>query len=123
MTLSYSKTTKELQVTLTHQVSDPNTHYIYQIVIKINEVITRTEEYTNQSGSSFTYTYEGIDAIEDDRIEVTATCNQGGSITKSLTVTAEDVSGTNEESSTPGFELIVLMISVSISVILLRKKR
>ena len=122
MKLSYNNSTKELDVEITHQVSNPETHYIYNIVIKINGETKITKEYASQPGSIFTYTYEGINASKDDVIQVTASCNQGGSITKELIVSSEGVSETGGGSSTPGFELIIFIVSI-LAVIMLVKKR
>jgi hypothetical protein len=122
MSLSYDSTTNELQVDISHQVSNPNTHYVYKIVIKINGVTNISQDYTSQPGSSFSYTYEDIDAVESDTFEVTALCNQGGSISKELTVSSEIISETDDKSSTPGFEFIIFITSI-ITIIIPLKKR
>ena len=122
MALSYDSTTNELQVNISHQVSDPKTHYVDKIVVKINGETNINQDYINQSGSSFSYTYEEIVVSEGDVIQVTATCNQGGSISKELTIGSEGISETDDDSSTPGFELIVFFISI-IAIIILVKKR
>jgi hypothetical protein len=123
MSLSYNNTTKELQVDITHQVSNPNTHYVYNIVVKINGETNISQDYTSQPGSSFTYSYEGIEVIEGDIFEVTALCNQGGSITRTFTVSSGEVSETgDDDSSTPGFELTVVFLAVAL-VLLCRRKR
>lgn len=123
MSLSYNNTINELKVSITHQVSDPETHYVFQIIVKINGLVNITQDYSSQPSSSFTYTYKNIEAVEGDTFEVTANCNQGGSITKQLTVSSEEVSETGDDSSsTPGFELILLIISFIIIIIFLRKK-
>jgi len=122
MALSYDSTTKELQVDISHQVSNPNTHYVENIVVKINGETSINQDYTSQSGSEFSYTYEEIDASEGDVIEVTANCNQGGSISRDLTISSEGVSESDDDSSTPGFELLVFIISI-IAIILFIKKR
>ena len=120
MTLSYDSSTNELQVDISHQVSDPNTHYVENIVIKINGETNISKDYTSQSGSSFSYTYEGIALSEGDLIQVTATCNQGGSISKELTISSEGVSETDDDSSTPGFELLVFIISIAAIIIFIK---
>ncbi len=110
MNLTYDVETQDLEVEITHQVSDPNSHYIFNIVIKKNEISYNSYNYTNQpSTSKFAYNYD-VDAQEDDIIEVTAYCNQGGQISKQLTVTTgETESG---DSSTPGFELSLMIIGM-----------
>jgi hypothetical protein len=122
MNLTFNNTTKELEVKINHQVSDPNSHYVYSIVVKINGVTNLSEDYTSQPGNSFTYTYENIETNEDDIIEVTALCNQGGSISRQLTVTSSDVSESDENGSTPGFELLLFIITIIALLIIIRKK-
>jgi hypothetical protein len=122
MTLSYDSSANELQVDISHQVSNPNTHYVENIVVKINGETNISRDYTSQSGSSFSYTYEGMVLSEGDLIQVTATCNQGGSISKELTISSEGVSETGDDSSTPGFELLVFIISIAAIVIFIKKR-
>jgi len=122
MNLTYNTTTKKLEVFINHQVSDPNSHYVFNIVVKINGVTNLSEDYTSQPNNSFTYTYENIEANEGDIIEVTALCNQGGSISRQLTVTSDDVSESDENGSTPGFELLIFIITIIALVIIIRKK-
>ena len=123
MNLSYNITTKELNVSITHQVSDPNTHYVNNIVIKLNGETNISKDYTSQPGSSFTYTYENFEATIDDEIEVAAFCIQGGSISKQLIVTSGEVSKSDDDSSTPGFELILFMVALIVLMIVIRKNR
>ena len=124
MSLSYDSTTKMLQVDITHFVSNPNTHYVNTVEVKINDVIEIDQDYTNQSGSSFTYTYVNIEAVQSDIIEVTARCNQGGSITEQLTVSSDEVTEeSTDDSASPGFELLILFSSLFILILLLKKKR
>ena len=121
MNLSYNTNTKELDVSINHQVANPDTHYVNNIIIKINDITIQTEEYSSQPGSSFTYTYENFTATKDDKIEVTANCNQGGSITKTLTVTSEETSKSEDDDSTPGFELILIIFSIICIILILKK--
>lgn len=123
MNLNYNITTKELNVSITHQVSNPNTHYVNNIVIKINGETNISKDYTSQPGSSFTYTYENFEATKDDVIEVAAFCNQGGSISRQLTVTSGEASQSDDDRSTPGFELILFMVALIVLMFVIRKKR
>ena len=121
MSLNYDSENLKLETTITHQVPNPDSHYVYNIVIKKNGGTYNTYDYTNQpSSSSFTYIYE-IEATEGDVIEVTAMCNQGGSITKQVSISDEN--GVSDGSSTPGFELVLLIASFLIIKIFFRKKR
>jgi hypothetical protein len=111
MNLNYDKSTSELKVEITHQVSNPSTHYVYNIEININDELYISKNYTSQPGSSFEYTYEDIGVIEEETIQVTALCIQGGSITKELIINAEDVTDTSDDLSTPGFGLLIILFA------------
>jgi len=122
MSINYDSENQKLETTITHQVSNPDSHYIYNIAIKKNGETYNSFNYTNQpSGSSFTYTYD-IDTTEGDTIEVTALCIQGGSITKQVSINDENgFSDDSDGSSTPGFEIVLLIVSLLIIIII--KKR
>ena len=84
--LEYDVNTITLNVTITHQVSNPDNHYIYKVEIKKNEVLFLTENYDSQPSTlSFTYSYS-VDAQGGDVLKVTAYCNIAGSITREITV-------------------------------------
>ena len=121
ISLNYNHENQKLETTITHQVSNPESHYIYNIIIKKNDETYNTYNYTNQTtSSSFTYIYE-INLTEGDIIEVTALCNQGGSIKKQLSISNEN--SDIVDPSTPGFEIVILIASLLIIIILLRKKK
>ncbi len=114
MDLSYAVETQTLKVTITHQVANPDTHYVYNIVIKKNGETYNTYDYTSQSSiTSFTYNYN-INTTEGDVIEVTASCIQTGSITRQVTVSADNgTSGDSNGTSTPGFELTMSVVAIA----------
>jgi hypothetical protein len=85
MSLVYHSDTETLDVTITHSVSNLQTHYIEAVDIYLNDILNQTEDYTSQPSNTFTYSYS-INATLGDAIKVTASCNQGGSITETLTV-------------------------------------
>ena len=122
MSLSYDESTAQLHVSGTHEVSDPSTHYVYIMSLKINGVVFNTREFANQSGNSFTYTFYNVEAVEGDVLEVTAYCNQGGSITRELTVGSETDSDT-EGGGTPGFELVLFIVSAVFLIVFIRRRR
>lgn len=123
MTLSYNLETHDLRVTITHQVTDPTTHYIAKVDIKKNGAIYNTSLYSEQPDSnSFTYTYK-VNATLGDVIEVTISCNQGGSKTVQHTITQGSTDNGKNETSTPGFELSLILGGLFISFLLMRKKR
>lgn len=106
-----------MDVIISHQVADPNSHYIYSIEIKKNGNTINNYDYDEQPDTaSFTYTYD-INATNGDVIEVKTLCNQGGSRTKQLTVGIED------NSSTPGFDILILLFSIMLIIYSKRKNR
>lgn len=86
MVLKYNLDTQTLNVTITHSVSNPLTHYIIEVLISLNGLQVLNQSYTSQPTSNiFTYNYI-IAATQGDTFEVTAICNQVGSITRSITI-------------------------------------
>jgi hypothetical protein len=121
MKIIYDKEEKTIDVEITHSVSNPNTHYVNKIEVRINDELYETFDYTSQSGSSFSYTLDSIEASEGDEIEVKAICNQGGQITRQLTV-GEANGESSDNESTPGFEILVFVVSLAMVIILIRKR-
>lgn len=94
MELSYNYNNQKLEVLITHNVGDPEDHYIDNVTIRKNGSIFKIYEYTNQTtDSSFTYTYS-VNASVGDVIEVYTHCNKGGDLTKQLAVTKSGTSKT-----------------------------
>jgi hypothetical protein len=119
MTVSYNLETQDLRVTITHPVSDQTTHYIYQVKIEKNGVLYNTFLYDSQPDlNSFTYTYQ-VNATTADIIDVTASCIQGGSKTIQHTIA---INNGESKKSTPGFEVIILLGAVLITLTMLRRK-
>lgn len=86
MILSYDFNTQQLNVTITHNVANPNTHYIQSVTIRVNGSIHTQEVYTDQPTTS-TYTYQyNITAGHGAAIQVTSVCNLSGTLIRSLTV-------------------------------------
>jgi hypothetical protein len=122
VTSSYNLQTQNLQVTITHQVADPTTHYIAKVEIKKNGATYNTSIYAEQPDpNTFTYSYT-VNATIGDTIEVTASCIQGGSKTTQYTITQENTNNGKNDSSTPGFELFIFLGAVITIFLLLRKK-
>ena len=119
MTISYNLETHELQVTITHPVSNPTTHYIHEIKIVKNGVLYNTSLYDSQPDPNrFTYSYQ-VNATTGDIIDVTATCIQGQSLTIQHSIAANNG---GSKKSTPGFEMIILIGAVLIILAILRRK-
>lgn len=84
--LNYDSDSHTLSVTISHSVSNPQSHYVKEVAITKNGNALKTYEYKGQPDpSSFTYTYN-VEAKEGDKLEVKATCNYIGSRTKELTI-------------------------------------
>ncbi|MEA2069762.1 MAG: hypothetical protein U9O98_00575 [Asgard group archaeon] len=114
MSLSYDLQTNLLEVNISHSVSNTDNHYIESVEIWLNDVLNRSENYDSQpTTNSFSYEYTILANIGDE-IEVIATCNQFGSMTRTLTVT-----NTTDTSSTPTNNAISISITSALSVILL----
>jgi hypothetical protein len=119
MIINYNSEKRELIVSITHTVTNPNSHYIYNIKIEKNNGLYKNFNYTSQpTSSSFTYNYSDIAGINGDVFTVSAYCIQGGQISKSLTVG----SITQEKNKSPGFELIIFFIAIFLILFLKRKK-
>lgn len=86
MELDYDFINQRLNVTITHNVADINSHYIESIEIYKTDVLYLKENYTSQPNTStFTYAYD-VQAQDGDVLRVTAICSISGSITQTITV-------------------------------------
>ncbi|MFX0038779.1 MAG: hypothetical protein ACFFCY_07725 [Promethearchaeota archaeon] len=118
MSLSYNTVSEELTVSITHNVGDPNDHYVFRVRIWVNASIVNTSQYTSQpSSSTFAYIYDII-AGNGSSIQVTADCIQGGSITRFITIGSSN--GQNEGPAIPGFLEIVPIIAISVFIITIK---
>jgi len=99
MSISYNELSKMLNVTLTHQVPNPQAHYVREVRITINGNVVHDSPYASQPApDTFTYTYPLL-PMPGDTIEVTASCNIAGSISRTMympgpTATAPGQTGT-----------------------------
>jgi hypothetical protein len=84
LVLSYES--GELTATITHDVADPASHYVYRVTILVNGIPGEPILYQSQPPENpFTYRYQ-VEAAPGDVIKVTADCNIAGSITRELVV-------------------------------------
>ncbi|MFW6121566.1 MAG: hypothetical protein ACOC80_11805 [Petrotogales bacterium] len=67
MFLTYNPDVGTLTVDISHQVDDPDSHYVENIEIRKNGELIGTYDYTSQSGSNFDYIYD-IDASDGDTL-------------------------------------------------------
>lgn len=110
MTLEYNSNTNTLSVTITHGVSDNNTHYVASVEVKVNGSIDQTQLYSSQPDLNvFTYEYTVI-TNNGYTIQVTATCIIGGTITRTL----EDTNEPTDGGEIPGYLGIYLIAGVSL---------
>jgi hypothetical protein len=97
--IEYDFDSQILNSTITHITIAPNSHYVYKVEIKVNDVLYSEELYTSQpSLDTFTYSYSVV-AGEGDKITVTAFCNLFGSTSDTLIVSSE-----NNPPTTPTIE-------------------
>lgn len=119
LNLSYNSTTKELDVTINHVVSDRNSHFIISVEIKVNGITVTTEPYTSQpTTSTFLYQYTNITASNGDTITVIAICNSVGTISRSITV------GESVAPGIPGYLgfWLIVVLSVITLLTIIRKR-
>ena len=108
MTLEYNSNTNTLTVSIAHAVSDNTTHYIVSIVVSVNGSVDQSHGYTSQPDLGyFVYNYTLI-TKNGSVISVTASCNQGGSLTRTLGGTSEPSGGI------PGYMGMYIVLSVSV---------
>ncbi|MFA4850266.1 MAG: hypothetical protein WC626_11125 [Methanoregula sp.] len=79
--VTYDPGTGDLIVTVSHQVDDPSTHYVKQVIVKQGDTVLIDKTYTSQPDrSSFTYRYNlpQLKGSNGD-IRVETQCSQFGS--------------------------------------------
>ena len=115
MTLGVSSNPQPLNVLIYHEVENPNTHYVNLVRIYVNgsEVLNTT--YTSQpltGGGTYNYL---LNYTVGDRIEVYASCIEGGSRTACFVVGGGSCPQTSEP-EIPGYFGLWLIIGISITV-------
>jgi desulfoferrodoxin (superoxide reductase-like protein) len=86
VTLIYNEASKTLEVTIVHESASPTWHYIKKVEITKNGTSIGVNDYKSQPDKTkFVYSYKE-QAVQNDVLEVTATCNIHGSKTVKLTV-------------------------------------
>ncbi len=79
VSLAYDSQNQSLNVTTTHVVSNPASHYVFKIAVQKNGEQVLTKEYTSQpTSSTFSYDYP-INATKGDVLKATAYCSIAGS--------------------------------------------
>jgi hypothetical protein len=126
----YDFPTQELSVTVTHGVTDVNTHYIAQIVVEKNSVQVDSEAYTSQESTTGMSETFSISAVDGDTFRVTATCSISGNIVgmhvvsdpsateTTTTTTSPDTTTTPSNGGTPmDMTLTIAVVVVAIGVV------
>ena len=99
-TMTYDQNSGDLIVTITHQVDDPKTHYVKQVMVKQGDTVLIDKSYTSQPDrSSFTYRYNLPQLkASSGEIRMDAQCNLFGSRSGSLTLSANPAPTTTSAS-------------------------
>jgi len=118
MTIEYNINTSELSATINHSVSS-SSHYIELVEIRKNSELNQTHSYTSQSQNIFTYIYS-INCSVGDILSVKAYCNEGGSITKTLTVNENTFTNTTNTASIAYISLTLVSL---LGFTLIRRKK
>jgi len=84
--LQYDFATKTLDVTVTHDVADPSSHYIEEINIWVDDVLNQTRQYSSQSSNNQHQDSFTVPTVIGDVIKVQAICNIAGSVTDDIVV-------------------------------------
>jgi len=107
ISLKYDDDAQELSVTITHPVSGEQDHYIRNVQVKENNVVSSDTAYKSQpAGDSFTYVYT-LPLQPGDTVRVTATCSLGPSLTKTLDITSPARPTTGQTAAPGGTQIPV----------------
>ena len=118
ISLEYNSNINTLEVSITHAVADNTTHYIFSIIVSVNGSVAQSHVYTSQPDLNyFVYNYSLV-TNSGSVISVTASCSEGGSLTKTLGGTSTPPDGI------PGYMGMYLFLSASVITLLMliRKK-
>ena len=122
MNLSYNSNTNILTVTITHGVSDNTTHFVASVEVLVNGSFDFFYPYSSQP-DLLIFVYELFVVTNNgSTIQVTATCNIGGSITRTL---GGGTTPPPDGGEIPGYMgiFLVLVVSVITLLTLIRKKQ
>jgi hypothetical protein len=126
--LIFDKSSGQLEVTITHDSENINTHYIYKVEITKNGTAYNTSMYTSQPDPhQFTYKYN-VTAGNGDNLEVTASCVVFGSLTVNYDVSTGKTStvGFSAYSLWPYHATMmvtgVILSALAVSAIYMKKK-
>jgi desulfoferrodoxin (superoxide reductase-like protein) len=76
-----------IDLVIYHSVSDPATHYVKRIEVKLNGENSAEKDFTSQTDDMAQKTSFGIPALKKgDLLEITAYCSRYGDVKKTMTV-------------------------------------
>jgi len=100
MVVDYDGGTGSLNVTITHHVSDPETHYVDRLRVEVDGDEEVDEDYTSQpTADTFTYTFN-VSANASVQIKVRTECNQGGDIEEEIEFGEDPGNGIDDNQTT-----------------------
>lgn len=123
--LKYDFDDQKLNVTISHNTDDTNTHYIEKVEIYKNGVTIIEEDYTNQpSSNAFTLSFD-VSTDDGDVLKVETECSISGKTQDSITVKSEGdgISYEKDDTSTPGFGFLIAILGITLFIILKRRKK
>ena len=123
--VKYDYDNQKLNVTISHITDDTTSHYIEKIEVYKNGVTIIEEDYTSQpSSNTFTLSFD-ILADDGDVLKVETECNLAGKTEDSITVKSEGdgISTEKDDTSTPGFGLLITILGITLFIVLKRKKK
>jgi hypothetical protein len=128
VSLDYNFSTQVLTVSVSHSVSNVNTHYIEQIVIEKNSVQVDSRDYTSQDSTASMSDTFNINATHGDILKATAICSISGSGFDEITV-IDPASSTTTTSTTQDFPMtlviglgVVILGVVSVIILIIKRR-
>ncbi len=87
ITITFDSKTKMLTAVITHQVSNPATHYIYKVDVGLNGKEIISQQISRQDNNNAqTVSYFIPDAKPGDSLSVEGYCNISGKLEKEISV-------------------------------------
>ncbi|MCI0497695.1 MAG: DOMON domain-containing protein [Thermoplasmata archaeon] len=105
MDVEYDEASGRLNVTITHNVADPGTHFVDRVRVEVDGEEEVDEGYSDQPTSgTFTYLYN-VTPQASEQIKVRAECNQGGDIEEEMEFDPWNGNGGNQTSGNASSDL------------------
>jgi len=123
--LKYDFDNQILNATISHNTDDTNTHFIEKVEVYKNGVTIIEENYISQpSSNTFTLSFD-VSTNDGDVLKVETECSISGKTQDSITVKSEGdgISTEKDDTSTPGFGLLITTLGITLFIILKRKRK